>query len=472
MTITSELTSMENNVTSIYNKLEEKGATIPANKNLVNIPDTIDTISNEPDYTAMGNELRKANAYTWVEDFNNTCILFDTYTGKFSENFEANNVKVRHYDTMNNDSHGTSYTNCNIIADGKLYKVTSNSSSIVMTQQGTNDGWEDTNGAYYVRNGKIYSSYSNADAETSPRADAINFSPIGSCYSQSCYINDNKAYFGNTQKYTTYNKIDLFMIRHTLDNRHGHIINNGYLYKCKNSENTGSLIFNLQIPNKKIWWTSTSRIHFFVDKTFYAYNSDYSNNTASLSGSYTFTSQILDFFYIYVLLANGNLYYIGSISNPVLILENCKQFLNNWTGHTTFGPEKVHVITNDNKIYRLNSGSTPTLVRTFSVNMQVLNTNISEYISCLKFMESETVDHDLYTIQYNNDITKAYSSNNYISATSYNVISKTNESITVGEHTYNRNTSKDTVFNFIPEDLENHTFSDADLLQAYINAGI
>ena len=68
------------------------------------------------------------------------------------------------------------------------------------------------------------------------------------------------------------------------------------------------------------------------------------------------------------------------------------------------------------------------------------------------------------------EITKSYPTC-VSSGNSSLVTSSTSSSITINGNEYIRNGSGDAVFTFIPEDLENHTFTDTDLLQAFLNAG-
>ena len=159
--------------------------------------------------------------------------------------------------------------------------------------------------------------------------------------------------------------------------------------------------------------------------------------------------------------------YYRSSKNYTKILTNVKKFLTNYDIYTT-----PVCLTNDNKIYKLSGTSTPTLNYTFASNVQNITDESSIFLSCFKYTESEIQVKKLYTIQYMDDITKAYTSNSALDSLEYEITSKTNDTIVVNGETYIRNGAEDLVFDFIPEDLENHTFSDVDLLQAYLDAGI
>jgi hypothetical protein len=137
-------------------------------------------------------------------------------------------------------------------------------------------------------------------------------------------------------------------------------------------------------------------------------------------------------------------------------------------------------LSNDNKIYKItrdtySSSCTYEIINTFESNVRVIsdeNADGNVYIACLKYTGNEYIKEKMFTTKYINEVTTAYTTNSYQDLISYLVTTKNISEITVNNKTYSRDGSNDLVFDFIPEDLENHIFTDTDLLQSYLNAGI
>ena len=84
MSVETEITRIKDNISNAYTKLEEKGATIPEEKNSNNLPSTIETITGGGGgggdiYSELWN-LRTENNTNWTRLFNYYGSISDGYT--------------------------------------------------------------------------------------------------------------------------------------------------------------------------------------------------------------------------------------------------------------------------------------------------------------------------------------------------------------------------------------------------------
>ena len=138
MTIATELTKLETNLTNTYEALESKGATIPSSINFDNLASTTISI---PSLDNLGRELRAAYAYTCETPAQ----------GKHTFAIYKNSTLYESplYDDLNPSAN-------RFVSEGKLYTATISNSEMVITQQGTNEDWifSETN-SFGIKNNKL-----------------------------------------------------------------------------------------------------------------------------------------------------------------------------------------------------------------------------------------------------------------------------------------------------------------------------
>jgi hypothetical protein len=445
---------LQTNLSNAYDAIEEKGGTLPANKNMNNLADSIANIP-EANYTLMGNELRRAYGWTHEEDVSGTCQIYNPYRDIFSSSFTATNIKGLIYNNNITSSNvitpaETSYA----IIDGKLYLLSIQSNTIILTQQGTATDWEDTNGTIFVKNGKIYFSYSTANNNQTPYITAINpkFSSIGYC--GNIFINDNKLYNGNTLIDGSGIWTDLKSWLSSAYYDIGLRNNKLYFYSANGIKDTG---INYIITDGNLYGKTAGNCYFAIDNTLYTFSYNY--NTGTINGNVTlyntYSSKIkkvstgYNFPAPIVLLENGDLYYLK--------VKKASNIINYITYNGTY------FLSNDCKIYDYNGN----IIRSMPTN--IIKTQGIAY-SCFKYING-TIGTNRYTISYINNITKAYAG--YENEEGIELVNSASvNNIYINSLKYTRNPNIDSIFTFIPEDLENCTFSDADLIRAYLDAGL
>ena len=429
--------------------------------------EVIKEVPTEKDLTLMGNELRRAYCWSRQENLNGMCIIYDSYTNMFSSSFQATNVFLginkTDYDSSASNSHGADYNSYAVI-DGKLYTVTSNSSGITLTQYGTDTDWEKVlyySPSYALKNNLIYADVNSTS--TSITTGNIDFKQPGfAYYIKYVFINDGKIYYNSVLKNS--NNWSCFYCYFSF--YYGVGLSNNKICAYNIDNNDFKQLFEYTINDPCLFSSSgnVGTIAFAIDNVFYKYNFSSSNGTTSGGSNITFNYNIKKIinngFYssLYlILLNNGDVYN----SNNVFIMSNVKDIM------CGFGYCPI-ILTNDNKLYDI-SGN---LKHDFNGEVVVNNTNyFCPYLQCFKLLEDTYIKYNIFTIQYLEDVNKGYQVYND-SESDVNVSNVSDYSITVNGNEYTRNGSEDAIFTFIPEDLENHTFSDTDLLQAYLDAGI
>ena len=476
MTITSELTSMENNVTSIYNKLEEKGATIPTNKNLVNIPDTIDTISNEPDYTAMANELKKAACWTYTFYPLNYCQLYDAYHNIFSDPFQASSLNISKLTSYISASSNSSI-NFQIVIDGKLYNCSSSTSGITLTQQGVDTDWNRVYiyNKYCMKNNKFYNTVSDAINDTNvkytnPDISTIKYSHFYRDYmviNGNLYLDDQEkicsgkywisagAYLTGNYNGVGYNSYDKKLYSISLSNYSTAVINNNVIIE------SNDLWASDGYANMVLYANGKNLYGYYYSSPSTIYSKELDSNIKKIISASRYNGFI-------ILLENGELYYCNNYE----VARLSKFTLTNVQDIGGYY-DSCCAITRDNKLYKItysNSNWTSTLIKTFEVSTEFILDNDNERINAFKYIENNPIEYNKYTVQYVSAISTAYDTYLNQSNTS-NVSEATNSYITINENIYYRNQIRDNVFTFIPPDLENYNFNGYELCQTYLNAG-
>ena len=437
--------------------------------NPVETVEVIKEVPTEKDLTLMGNELRRAYCWSRQENVNGLCVIYDSYTNMFSNSFQATNVFLginkTDYEMSADNSHGAAYNSYAVI-DGKLYTVTSNTSGITLTQYGTDTDWEkvlyyNSSYKYALKNNLIYT-YVNSTS-TSITTGNIDFKQPGFAYNTKYgFINDGKIYYNSVLKNS--NNWSCFYCYFSM--YYGVGLSNNKICAYHIDNNIFKQLFDYTINDPCLFSSSgdVGTIAFAIDNVFYKYNFSSSTGTTSDGSNITFNYNIKKIintgFYssLYlILLNNGDVYN----SDNVFIMSNVKDIM------CGFGYCPI-ILTNDNKIYDI-SGN---LKYDFNGEVVVNNTNyFGPYLQCFKILEDVYIKYNIFTIQYLEDINKGYHSYNDLE-NDVNVSNVSDYSITVNGDVYLRNGADDAIFTFVPEDLENHTFSDTDLLQAYLDAGI
>ena len=429
--------------------------------NPVETVEVIKEVPTEQDLTLMGNELRRAYCWSRQENINGMCQLYHSRKNLFSELFNATTVEVplgRYSDSDNN----TTYC----IIDGKLYTVTYNTTNIILTQYGTDTDWEKVlNTNIFIKNGNVCSKTGTIYSQCNGAY------PV---YSSSYYANNNKIYSGSTIKLSLPGNC-LHSYGSNMDNNYTPVLIDNHIYTVSINNNVVRKLLDYTITNPDLFDNySYSGFIFAINDTIYKYTHNTTNGTISLVNSYTMETSVKkvmrNFNCYLILLTNGKLYRAeyNNTAKPTLPTDTLfKDIRGNDAGTLGIG------LSQNNILYKLNQNTDDArLVKIYEFESETnFKCNGNGYLSCFIFSSKGYRKTFKYTSQYINEITKSYASVETTNGV-LPINSKTNSSITVNGNEYTRDGANDSVFKYIPEDLENHTFTDTDLLQAYLDAGI
>jgi len=434
---------------------------------------------------ALGNQLRKAYAYTYSENISGMYKFIMKYNNIIYTSDPIEITSGYNFAPMNYQS---SYYMNGAVINNKLYSFSLADNKITFTQQGVDTDWEfwvRHNAAspnYCIKDNKIYTLNSSYDNTSRMITDEINNFSIGEYGSSRKYfINNNSLYIGggktdSSAEWTNlfysgggYNEYWLMGIR----NNTVTILNRG------NTNNTNTIINIPEIPvdAKTLNIFGTDRIYFTKNKLLYTCIFNYSNNTYEVK-VYEFPNEIIHVYY------GSGTYCFVTIDNKIYdIYNNNYQYKSDFIVdlNTCYFDSATHryLKVENNTLYNYSSNTQTTIYtdtennftimpnKSFSQNTQNLATNDALYTIC--FGNNAINKETIYVPKTINQ--KVYNNLNNMYNTS-NITSSTNNSITIGNKTYYRDLTSDSTFNFVPDELLTSNFSDQEMCQAALAASV
>lgn len=431
---------------------------------------TIKEVPTEQDLTLMGNELRRAYAYTNVQDGSGKSqILIQN----------GSSIPYKSTELYNN----LECFNNSVVIDGKAYQTSISNNQVLLTQIGTDTDWDillNYNGtAGYmmcgIKNHKLYSS-------TSYLTNTLNswITQSGKPNGSGSVIVDGAIY------YTGYRSSEAYLIDDTgtwtsIAREHRPVVGIRNEYYTAIHSTYGMTIFN-DFKFKDDWYIidsdgSTLVINDNLDVYYIKYNNGTFTSTkkttlSKIPKKLIAVPNISSGPYGYIILNNDNtLDFYSSSFVLKRTEENCKNII-----ITSITPSYYLLKTNGD-LYYLTITSlgaiSLTLLENIGNNAQLFS-HFTKYMNgtpgALKITYYDT--NPVYSTLY---VPSTIGTNAYITTTSLSsktITTTTNNSIIVEGREYFRDTSKDSTFNFVPPELANHTFTDQELCQAYLSAGI
>ena len=401
------------------------------------------------DMIAVGNQLRRAEAYYRTEDVGGKYYFYE---------YPYSSYRFGPYD--NCPKIGFIYSQNAYIIDGKLYKISNNE---LVRLTGTNTGKDNF---VFVKGNIFFDSdgYSYYSSQMSTDFTKMTSFP--------------RIYDENSSRIIVGDRIDRWMC---------YVVIDGALYKFNNNGSNQTLIDNggiwthLFIVNTS-WVVGIrdgyicvasdtdgviqSTIRPYLSWTDYTYNHIYytladdkktlkrvlckqtSIDTPQLIK--TISNDIVKGYSSIYLDSAGNCYNGGSLLDT-----NVTDISSRHSGN--------HAYIKNNKLYYGTSKTQSPCMSDLSLNgfANSWRTNV------VKVNDGYIREETFYCTS---NATKAYANPRISQSTS--IQSKTSTTVTVNNNVYARNQSKDSYFEFIPDDLKNKTFTDADLLDACLSAGL
>lgn len=173
--IEDSVNRIKNKVADAYTAAEGKGAVMPESRKVANLANCIDSIE-LTDWASLGDELLRAEAYSKTVDTSNQYLMLN------SDNL---------YTILDATSVSASSVGYKVIIDGKLYSYTKSTNSI--SQLGTDTNYNqyiDGSSLYIKNNNELWGSYTSGYANDNKLLD-INGPVIGST---NYFIYDGKLY--------------------------------------------------------------------------------------------------------------------------------------------------------------------------------------------------------------------------------------------------------------------------------------
>lgn len=440
MTIATELTKLETNLNNAYSSLQSKGATISGNKNFDNLSIDIDTI---PGLDGLGRELRAAYAWTNVQEGSGKSQIAKPLS-------ESIICKSELFDKIN-----TGYTYA--IINNYPYTVSISNNQILLTQLRTTHDWEimisNAGSGIGILNGQYNGSGQTINVE--------NY--VVSRGSNGLIINSKR--------------VDLMEDDGiwTSIGTYGYGIRNGYL--ARYSSTYGLSTFNDFKVGDNFYIVYISENATVIDNNLDVYYITYS------AGSFTGATKKRTLEKTPKKLYTGNI--TDSNSYGILYEDNTFEIYRNNILKTYTDVKDVivwsnsfgyYILKNNGDLYKTSYNSSKiseTFVENLGVNATIYSNEDCYMNGSVQFFKISYLDtNPVYNTLYTPSVigTKAYINTKTLSS---NIITSTSSnSITVGGKTYIRDTSKDSYFTFVPEELANHTFTDQEVCQAALSAGL
>ena len=418
-------------------------------------------IPSQQDVIEIGNAMRDAYAYSYKVTGRKFWQIYDFNNNLTTELIEADNIKL------------PSFSNHMVIIDGKLYEKTVSNGNIILTQIGTQTDWQDANDFIYIRGNKIFKKESDATRDTNSIMAAVNpklnkgkddylFINDGKLYIEDVLIDDSGVWSHISRWLNTRYSLgicDKKVVSYVISN--DNLITKSEVMDLSFIDNVDDILFGCDADicligyRNKLWYILFN----YGDGSIKSINPiEYDDNIIDITNG-----RISGNMGLFVLMENGVVRKYSDNSYRITeIMTNVKMFCSN---------KGTYVLGNDNKVYDI-STSTPSEMFTLE-NVPMFAKHQSDTINGLfEYSDSDSnfaID-TIYTVKYNN-ATIGYS--DYTSSiSSFPITNRTNNEIIVNDNTYVRDASRDKTFTFIPDDLENYTFTDQDLCKLYLRAGL
>jgi len=450
MTIATELTKLETNLNNAYTALENKGATIPNYKNFDNLTSTVETI---PGLDGLGKELRAAYAYT--------CTTPAQGKHTFATYINSTFYETPLFDDLNPGRN-------RFVSGGKIYTTTISNSELVVTQQGSYEDWlYSVTNWFGIRNNKLVPYVKSGQ----PGEDIISYVPMNfyGTWSDNALICNGKLYdsSGNSKSIL----IDDTGIWTSVFNYNGSYyvgIRDGYFTVYDDDTKNLYIYYDIRIKNNLITWGGSSSNGFVIDTNLNLQKLTYSSstNTFTIKNYLSLTKNPIKMIfwdatvnkYITILYDDNTAerYKVTSSSATLInTYTNCKNVLLTYI-----------ILYNNGDLYY-----SDTFIKNIGENGDIFAYNTSSATGGFRisYVDNVSVSDTLYVPSVVEN-TAYY--NVGIQSSKKTITSKTNTSITVGGKTYIRDASKDSYFTFVPEELANHTFTDQEVCQAALLAGL
>lgn len=403
---------------------------------LGSIKEIIKEVPTEQDLTLLGNQMRRAYAYTNETDVSNQYIFTNRFVSPVitSAAKTATNISFRGY------SSSVSYC----IMDGTLYTIAADGT---FTQTGTN----------YVK-------YCGNTIVTTTKAGSLDISPgdVVCGHSNYYFIVNGSLYRGTSLVDNTGTWTDVADSASGGSNAIG--IRDNVIMVIRASDNAIKRVASLtEMSQISHWHYSNSHTMVANSNTVFYYSNGltYANADTATPTTVTYESPIKKINPNMVLLTNGNLYYVP---NNTLIDTNVLDIC-----------DTLQVYGKSNGIYFATSSgiNVPTFNKIYSYGSNcILDTNYcssgNNYSFMFKTNNNAIQETTIFSVNGENT---AYSDIENLNS-HVNITSKTDLKIVADSKDYLRDSAKDGIFKFIPPELKTHVFSDQELCQAYLNGGL
>ena len=428
--------------------------------NPVETVEVIKEVPTEKDLTLMGNELRRACAYTNVQEGSGKYQLAYFSNSELYKSSELYNGICKTYSSL-------------ITADGVSSSVGVSNSQLKVTRISNFTDWNilvsalsSINSYTGIRNNKLY-------VKNAFQGDTISNYIL--CYSG--MIIDGKLYYLDYSQSILLDDTGVWTSAYCSSNYSWDVkasgIRNGY-FTVKSSTYGISVFGDFSLRDD--WslsctgYPSYAKIITITDNL-EIYSISFNNNSFtptklgnlqktplkifSKSDDYTFSKGFV------ILNTDNTLDFYNSSGTLNLEVSNCK-------GYVPLSTADL-ILKDNGNLYKLNSNNL-VLLENIGENAQIstgLNFGYSNSVMVISYLDTNPV----YTTLY---VPSTIGTNAYVNTESLSakiITTTTSNSITVDGREYFRDSTKDSIFKFVPTELANHTFTDQELCQAYLNAG-